>query len=79
LGYVPLSQTDAELLLEVFSQGYERRSIIVTGNLTFDEWTGVFGSQRLTPRPARWSHSPSPYPRDERRQLPAQAQQRSDR
>ena len=45
---VPLSQTGAELLFEVFSQRYERGSIIVTSNLPFDEWTGVFGSERLT-------------------------------
>src|SRR5271154_4184373 len=48
LGYVPLSPTGAELLFEVFSQRYERGSIIVTSNLPFDEWTGVFGSERLT-------------------------------
>jgi DNA replication protein DnaC len=48
LGYVPLSQTDAELLFEVFSQCYERGSTIVTNNLPFDEWTRVFGSERLT-------------------------------
>ncbi len=46
--YVPLSATGAELLFEVFSQRYERGSIIVTSNLPFDEWTGVFGSERLT-------------------------------
>jgi DNA replication protein DnaC len=48
LGYVPLSTTGAELLFEVFSQRYERGSTIVTSNLPFDEWTGVFGSERLT-------------------------------
>ena len=48
LGYVPLSQTGAELLFEVFSQRYERASTIVTSNLPFDEWTGVFASERLT-------------------------------
>jgi DNA replication protein DnaC len=48
LGYVPLSPTGAELLFEVFSQRYERGSIIVTSNLPFDEWTSVFGSERLT-------------------------------
>jgi len=45
---VPLSQTGAELLFEVFSQRYERGSTIVTSNLPFDEWTSVFGSDRLT-------------------------------
>jgi DNA replication protein DnaC len=48
LGYVPLSTTGAELLFEVFSRRYERGSILVTGNLPFDEWTSVFGSERLT-------------------------------
>ena len=48
LGFVPLSRTGAELLFEVFSQRYERGSILVTINLPFDEWTGVFGSERLT-------------------------------
>ena len=48
LGYVPLSQTGAELLFEVFSQRHERGSTIVTSNLPFDEWTGVFASERLT-------------------------------
>ena len=48
LGLVPLSRTGAELLFEVFSQRYERGSILVTTNLPFDEWTEVFGSERLT-------------------------------
>ena len=48
LGFVPLSHTGAELLFEVFSQRYERGSILVTTNLPFDEWTEVFGSERLT-------------------------------
>ena len=48
LGFVPLSTTGAELLFEVFSQRYERGSILVTTNLPFDEWTAVFGSERLT-------------------------------
>lgn len=48
LGYVPLSPTGAELLFEVFSQRYEHGSTIVTSNLPFEEWTGVFGSERLT-------------------------------
>ena len=48
LGYVPLSQTGAELLFEVFSQRHERSSTIVTSNLPFEEWTSVFGSERLT-------------------------------
>ena len=48
LGFVPLSKTGAELIFEVFSQRYERGSTLVTTNLPFDEWTDVFGSERLT-------------------------------
>ena len=48
LGYVPLSKTGAELLFEVFSQRYEQGSTLVTSNLPFNEWTEVFGSERLT-------------------------------
>jgi DNA replication protein DnaC len=48
LGYVPLSPTGAELLFEVFSRRYERGAVLVTSNLPFDEWTSVFGSERLT-------------------------------
>jgi DNA replication protein DnaC len=48
LGFVPLSKSGAELLVEVISQCYERGSIIITSNLPFDEWTEVFGSERLT-------------------------------
>lgn len=48
LGYVPLSQIGAEMLFEVISQRYERGSTIITSNLPFEEWTSVFGSERLT-------------------------------
>ncbi len=48
LGFVPLSKTGTELLFETFSQRYERASTLVTSNLPFDEWTEVFGSERLT-------------------------------
>ena len=48
LGFVPLSKTGAELLFETFSQRYERASTLVTSNLPFEEWTEIFGSERLT-------------------------------
>lgn len=48
LGYVPLSKTGAELLFETFSQRYEQGSTMVTSNLPFNEWTEVFGSERMT-------------------------------
>ena len=48
LGFVPLSKTGAELLFELISQRYERGATLITSNLPFDEWTEVFGSERLT-------------------------------
>lgn len=48
LGFVPLSKTGAELLFELISRRYERGSTPITSNLPFDEWTEVFGSERLT-------------------------------
>jgi DNA replication protein DnaC len=48
LGYVPFTKTGAELLFEVISQAYEHHSLMVTSNLPFEQWTEVFGSERLT-------------------------------
>jgi DNA replication protein DnaC len=48
LGFVPLSKTGAELLFEMISQRYERGATLITSNLPFDEWTEVFGTERLT-------------------------------
>ncbi|MFC1563133.1 IS21-like element helper ATPase IstB [candidate division KSB1 bacterium] len=48
LGYVPFSKAGAELLFEVISRAYEYHSLMVTSNLPFEEWTEVFGSERLT-------------------------------
>ena len=48
LGFLPLSKTGTELLFELISQRYERGATLITSNLPFDEWTGAFGSERLT-------------------------------
>ena len=42
----------------MFSQRYERGSTLVTTNLPFDEWTEVFGSERLTGEAPRSPHPP---------------------
>ena len=47
LGYVPFSKAGAELLFEVISRAYEHHSLVLTSNLPFEEWTEVFGSERL--------------------------------
>ena len=42
------SEDGSRLLFQVISARYERASTIITTNLEFDEWSGVFGSQKLT-------------------------------
>ena len=48
LGYVPFSKAGAELLFDVVSRAYERKSLIVTTNLPFENWVDVLGNERLT-------------------------------
>jgi len=48
LGYVPFSKAGAELLFDVISQAYEHHSLMLSTNLAFEEWTEIFGSDRLT-------------------------------
>ena len=38
----------SDRLFEIFSQRYEQASTLVTSNLPFNEWTEIFGSERLT-------------------------------
>jgi IstB-like ATP binding protein len=47
-GLLLFTAVGSELLFEVFSQRYERGATLVTSNLLFDEWTSIFGSERLT-------------------------------
>jgi DNA replication protein DnaC len=48
LGYVPFSKAGAELLFDIVGRAYEHQSLMVTSNLPFEEWTEIFGSERLT-------------------------------
>lgn len=48
LGFVPFSESGACLLFDVFASRYERGSIAVSTNLSFDKWVQVFGSVELT-------------------------------
>jgi DNA replication protein DnaC len=48
LGFVPFSENGARLLFDVFAGRYERGSIAVSTNLSFDKWIQVFGSVELT-------------------------------
>ena len=48
IGFVPLHKEAAELLFQVVSNCYERKSLIITSNLEFSGWNTVFGDNRLT-------------------------------
>lgn len=47
-GYIPFERVGTQLLFEAVSQCYERRSIIVTTNLPFNEWNTIFYDEKLT-------------------------------
>jgi DNA replication protein DnaC len=42
LGFLPQSKDGADLFFELISQRYERKSLIITTNLTYSEWDKVF-------------------------------------
>ena len=48
LGYLPFSQARGALLFHLLSKLYEQTSVMINTNLSFAEWTGVFGDQKLT-------------------------------
>jgi DNA replication protein DnaC len=42
LGYTPSCKDGADLFFQLISQRYERKSLIITTNLTYSEWDKVF-------------------------------------
>jgi len=48
LGFIPFSENGGRLLFDVFASRYERGSIAVSTNLSFEKWVQVFGSIELT-------------------------------
>ncbi len=48
LGFVPLQKEAAQLIFQVISDCYERKSLIITSNLEFSSWNTVLGDNRLT-------------------------------
>ena len=47
-GFVPLNKDAAQLMFQVISECYERKSLIITSNLEFSGWNTVLGDNRLT-------------------------------
>lgn len=47
-GYIPFEKEGAQLLFQVISECYEKRSVIITTNLEFSRWNGIFYDEKLT-------------------------------
>lgn len=48
LGYVPFSVEGSQLLFQILTERHEKKSIIITSNLGFADWTQIFGDPNLT-------------------------------
>jgi DNA replication protein DnaC len=47
-GYVPVDSEGAKLLFQVIADCYERKSLIITTNLEFGKWNGIFYDEKIT-------------------------------
>ena len=46
-GYVPVDKDGSQLLFRVISDSYESKSLILTTNLEFSKWGGIFTDDQM--------------------------------
>ncbi len=47
-GYIPLDRQGAQFLFQVVAERYEKKSVVITTNLEFSKWNGIFYDEKLT-------------------------------
>ncbi len=48
LGYVPFSKEGAQLIFQILAERHERKSVMITTNMGFGDWTQIFGDPSMT-------------------------------
>lgn len=47
LGYLPINEGDERLLFQLIDRRYEKKSTIVSTNINFSDWEGIFYDVRI--------------------------------
>ena len=47
IGYFPMNKEDAHHFFQVISKRYERGATIITSNLVFSQWNGIFANDKV--------------------------------
>lgn len=47
IGYLPIDRQGANLLFQLIAKRYEKKSTIITTNMTFNKWGDVFNDNTL--------------------------------
>jgi len=48
LGYIPFSKEGAQLIFQILAERHERKSVIISTNKGFGDWTEIFGDPSMT-------------------------------